>query len=50
MYVCMRDPLELELQSSELPSRHLELNLGPLEVQTVLLTTMTSLQPTNPYS
>lgn len=35
MYVCMRDPLELELQNSELPSRHLELNLGPLEVQSV---------------
>ena len=50
MYVCTRvsDPLELELQSSKLPSEYWKLNvgsLGLLEERPVLLTTEPALQP-----
>ena len=39
------DPLELELDSCELPCGYWVLNLEPLEEQSVLLTAEPSLQP-----
>ena len=39
------NPLELELDSCELPCGCCKLNLGPLEEQPVLLTAEPSLQP-----
>ena len=48
--IMMSDSLDLELQSCELPCGCWELNLGPLEEQSVLLTTESSHQPLTDFS